>query len=1002
MAKHVSCDVCGSSDGKVEYGPDDWWCFVCNKGKRPGGKNRDSFEVEEELYVSGHEKIADIQGLPIRGFKEREITKSVTEFFGVRAEVAADGTVAKHFYPYGDKAFKCRVVEDKEFYWVGKSDELFGRDKFSSDGKRLIITEGELDAMSIAQAAHSKYNKIYPVVSLPSASGTKALLKHRDWVRSFAEVVLCLDNDEAGQKCLAECIKIIGAEKIKIAKLPVKDASEMLTTKGSPALMTAIFEAGRYTPAGIVSKEEIWKALVEYNEAESLPYPPCLGGLNSKLKGMRMGEIALFISGTGCFAPGTMIRMLDGGVSCVEDIEVGDYVMGPCNMPREVLTLFTGEELMHRITLEDGTSFVCNDSHRLAIRTNGEMFPVLVSEYLTWPEKKRRQARQYKAGNMIGFSFVVEPIGIGEFYGFEVNADNRFVLGNGVITYNSGKSTMLRETMLHIIQTTQDAIGIIALEESPAETARKLAGMQLMRNPAAEEISIEDLQPAFEDVFGNDRVFCLDHQGSMADVSIVNQLEYMALMGCKYLFIDHITILVSEGAEDLTGNEAVDKIMNHLLRIVKKHNVWIGLVSHLRKAQSGQKSFEEGRLPSIDDIRGCLAYDTGILLSNGRARAVQDIKVGDLLMGDDGLPREVLRLFDGEQQMYRITTKTSNDSFICNEDHILTLSHNDRMRDVRLGDFLKESENWQFRCKQHYSTGYELPEIPVLIPAYSFGAWLGDGSKSAFRIMDASDLGISNRVAGEIGAELLAPSDPNREYFNFNTGLKGEMLDKLRQLGVWENKHVPDVYVFNSKAVRYNLLAGLIDTDGCYNVKDNAYYFYQKCEDTARKVVRIARSLGLYSTVHPRIISGSYTGSNGSTIFEVAISGDIKKIPAQKSTRIVAKVRRTDPLKRGILIEKLDVQPYFGFQLSGNGRFLLENHTVTHNSGSIKQISFDIISFARNLIAEDPKERNTILMRVLKSRYTGLTGNVRGAQYHYDTGRLELADFDPDGDMVEF
>ncbi len=471
MARHTSCDVCGSSDARVEYGEDDWWCFVCNKGKRPGSKKNSKYDYddnpEEDLYMSGQEKVSDIQGLPIRGFAEREIKKTVTEFFGVHSEIASDGTIAKHFYPYGDKAYKCRVVADKEFYWVGKSDELFGRDKFSNDGKRLIITEGELDAMSIAQAAFNKYNKIYPVVSLPSASGTKALLKHRDWVRSFAEVVLCLDNDEAGQKCLAECIKIIGAEKIKIAKLPVKDASEMLTTKGSPALMTAIFEAGRYTPAGIVSKEEIWKALVEYNEAESLPYPPCLEGLNSKLKGMRMGEIALFISGTG-----------------------------------------------------------------------------------------------------------------------------------------SGKSTMLRETMLHIIQTTQDAIGIIALEESPAETARKLAGMQLMRNPAAEEISIEDLQPAFEDVFGNDRVFCLDHQGSMADVSIVNQLEYMALMGCKYLFIDHITILVSEGAEDLTGNEAVDKIMNHLLRIVKKHNVWIGLVSHLRKAQSGQKSFEEGRLPSIDDIRG--------------------------------------------------------------------------------------------------------------------------------------------------------------------------------------------------------------------------------------------------------------------------------------------------------------------------------------------------------------------------------------------------------------
>ena len=78
----------------------------------------------------------------------------------------------------------------------------------------------------------------------------------------------------------------------------------------------------------------------------------------------------------------------------------------------------------------------------------------------------------------------------------------------------------------------------------------------------------------------------------------------MCLSGCKYLFVDHITILASEGTEGLTGNEAIDKIMNDLLRLVKKHNVWIGLISHLRKTDNKGKSFEEGKLPSMDDIRG--------------------------------------------------------------------------------------------------------------------------------------------------------------------------------------------------------------------------------------------------------------------------------------------------------------------------------------------------------------------------------------------------------------
>jgi twinkle protein len=168
----------------------------------------------------------------------------------------------------------------------------------------------------------------------------------------------------------------------------------------------------------------------------------------------------------------------------------------------------------------------------------------------------------------------------------------------------SGKSTLLREIGLHLLQSTPDKIGIISLEESPAETARKMAGMAINKNPANEEIPLDELKVGFDNIFGNDRVMVLDHQGSISDGSIMDFLEYMCLSGCKYLFVDHITILASEGAEGLTGNEAIDKIMNDLLRLVKKHEVWIGLISHLRKTDNKGKSFEEGKLPSMDDIRG--------------------------------------------------------------------------------------------------------------------------------------------------------------------------------------------------------------------------------------------------------------------------------------------------------------------------------------------------------------------------------------------------------------
>ena len=168
----------------------------------------------------------------------------------------------------------------------------------------------------------------------------------------------------------------------------------------------------------------------------------------------------------------------------------------------------------------------------------------------------------------------------------------------------SGKSTLLREIVYHLIKTTKDSIGILSLEEGPPETARKLAGMALNKNPAKEEIPLEELKIGYDELFGEDRIMVLDHQGSISDGSIMNFMEFMCLSGVKYLFIDHITILASEGAQGLTGNEAIDKTMNDLLRIAKKYDVWIGLISHLRKTDNQGKSFEEGKLPSMDDIKG--------------------------------------------------------------------------------------------------------------------------------------------------------------------------------------------------------------------------------------------------------------------------------------------------------------------------------------------------------------------------------------------------------------
>lgn len=466
---------CGSSDARQVYEEGTSFCFSCSKFFPK--QNEESFEetetvsyltkAKEKTVEDTEASLRSVLDLPMRGFKERKISKEVCEFFKVRVAYNSEGEISTHYYPYeGNKAFKVRELP-KTFKWISKSDDLFGRDKFNSGGKRIMIVEGEIDTLTVAQMSMDRYQKIYPVVGMSSSVMTKSLIANREWLRSFGEIILCLDNDEPGQLATEQALKILGSDKVKLCKLPLKDPNEVYTKLGSATLLQVMYDAASYIPSGIITKESLWDALVAYQNTPSVPYPACIGSINAKTKGYRLGEIALFVSGTSC-----------------------------------------------------------------------------------------------------------------------------------------GKSTIMREIMINTKEVTDSKIGVVSLEEAPAETARKLSGMILKRNPANEEIPLEELKIGFDEVFKDDRFVLLDHQGSLKDESILDKLEYMAQIGCKYIIIDHITILVSEGAGDLSGNEAVDKIMNDLLRFAKRNNVWIGLVSHLRKTTSGGKAFEEGRMPNLDDIKG--------------------------------------------------------------------------------------------------------------------------------------------------------------------------------------------------------------------------------------------------------------------------------------------------------------------------------------------------------------------------------------------------------------
>lgn len=471
VLKYQPCDHCGSSDAKSYREDGSAFCFACSTNFPPTKESLNLAAKEPKQNFDMVDTVNSIGTYKSYPLGTRKISQTVVDHFSVKMETSPDGKPVGHFYPYTRDgqivAYKKRTLP-KDFSVIGnfKHVELFGQSVVGG-GKTLVITEGELDAMSIAQAYLDHYNKIYPVVSIPSASMVNCILDNRDFVRKFKEVVLMLDQDEAGKEATEKAAKIIGADKVKIAKYNYKDPSDLYRDLGKDGVLQAIWNSQIYCPAGVVMGDAIWDQFKKRQNVKSVPYPDCLQGLNEKLGGIRQGEITLFTSGTG-----------------------------------------------------------------------------------------------------------------------------------------SGKSTVIKEIVLDLLDNSEDKIGLISLEESIGDTAEKFYSMELQRPLYGHPpVTDEQLKAAHDKIFGDHRLILLDHQGSVSDASLIDKIEYLALMGCKYLVLDHITIAVSEGNEGLTGNEAVDKMMSDLLKVVKKHDVWLGLISHLRKATGG-KSFEEGHLASIDDIKG--------------------------------------------------------------------------------------------------------------------------------------------------------------------------------------------------------------------------------------------------------------------------------------------------------------------------------------------------------------------------------------------------------------
>jgi len=392
----------------------------------------------------------------------------------------------------------------------------------------------------------------------------------------------------------------------------------------------------------------------------------------------------------------------------------------------------------------------------------------------------------------------------------------------------------------------------------------------------------------------------------------------------------------------------------------------------------------------------CHALDTPILMYDGSIKMVQDIVVGDKVMGDDSKCRNVISLGRGEDDMYDIV-HLNGEKYGVNSEHIMCLKqsgmniiktvqttaggvrykviyfdkndykqHSKRFCDLEdatryLNDMKLEHDYIEIPVKtllklpkyisvnlKGYKRGVEFSSKKVPFDPYIIGAWLGDGTSTKSEITN-QDATILHYLRTELKKHNLNLVHRSEYTYGISYDMhkhdtrnnKNKFLQVLKDYKLIGNKHIPVDYKTNDRQTRLELLAGIIDTDGSYCEKSKGYDIIQKNKVLADDILFVARSLGFTANMKECEKSCMYKGEKRTgTYHRTHLSGDNLSCIPVKCPRKMAKTERVinkDSMIMGITVEPRGWGKYYGFELDNNHRYLLGDFTVTHNTSLVKE-----------------------------------------------------------------
>ena len=375
----------------------------------------------------------------------------------------------------------------------------------------------------------------------------------------------------------------------------------------------------------------------------------------------------------------------------------------------------------------------------------------------------------------------------------------------------------------------------------------------------------------------------------------------------------------------------------------------------------------------------CNIKGTKVIMADGSLKKVEDIVVGDFLMGTDSKPRKVLSTHNFKDNIYEIKP-VKGDSYFVNSKHILSLKNSHRtpgfnrskkrnknisfynhpsrfeksnIYNISVEDWFKQSNHFKKKMKG-WRAGVEFKDKTLKIDPYVLGCWLGDGTSS-----NCSITNIEQEVKDAYFEEakkrnLFIFSKTNDMTFAITNNISSESIkdnvfyDDLKSYNLIKNKHIPFDYKINSREKRLELLAGLLDTDGY--ISSNTFEIIQKSDILAEDILFLARSLGFaaHSKKSRKTCQNNFAGFYN----RIQISGDVSQIPVRVSRKKASKRKQIkDVLLTGIdVLNKDEIGEFFGFEIDGNHLYLLDDFTVNHNSLAMIKSSVDNVKRGKKVL----------------------------------------------------